>query len=267
MAGLFAKQSKASSIWAPYWTVDTQSKAKLIILLYITSRSFRPVLKLLKSSCQLEAFTSSTLSYSESLILSKCFLKLSLISARIVSISGPLEPPNLGIQLSFPFPANWSWPSQISVNSVHLQTNASICAKIEFQLNSHFLPSFFFFITSQVFIYMAFHYFPHWIESCKSCIHFSTSPSSISEIFIVALHLFMISLDILCKSPLILSGELQCWEYSEIILTLLRSPNKIGGMSLGDDLSRSLQGSYKELRYAKLFSASLVPVSMFLVVS
>jgi len=70
------------------------------------SRSFIPILNALNSSCQDDALTSKILSCSDDLIFSIDFLKVTLISSRILTISGPLDPPNYGIYESDPFLAN-----------------------------------------------------------------------------------------------------------------------------------------------------------------
>lgn len=63
----------------------------------MTSNYLTPALKLLYSSCQLEAFTSKIFSFLLALNLSISFLNAPLISSNMPTISEERLPPNLGI--------------------------------------------------------------------------------------------------------------------------------------------------------------------------
>lgn len=133
----------------------------------------------------------------------------------------PLTPPNSGITYFAPLRANCSYPAQISIRSLHLQINASFSAKIVSSPSK--VQSFLdecFFIYYQELIQIIFHYLQQSMLSCKSAIHYSTSPSNMSSLLIFALHLLIIWLLILDNRPFILSGVLKYLLSSQMILTL-----------------------------------------------
>ena len=105
------------------------------------------------------------------------------------------------------------------------------------------------------------------MELFKSTMHFSTSPSNISSIFMLYLHLLIISLDILCNNYDILSAVLKCSEFSQIYLTLYNKPSNNSGISFGFAASNYLHGSYRIFNLSKLFSANIEPVLIFSVTS
>ena len=93
-----------------------------------TSRSFTPLAKALKSSCQEAAETSSAARAPRARSAPVHFLKLSRMSAKLLAVSGPVAPPKTGGGARG---ANCACASHTSSRSLHLCSNASSCANSE----------------------------------------------------------------------------------------------------------------------------------------
>lgn len=154
-------------------------------------------------------FLTSRKSYSRFLMFYKFLMKRFSSSCRLRVISGPLVPPKIGILILGLFLANCSWPSQISLRSLHLWMKASFSANMVSSL-SRFHPFLeeFFLIRPYIWRHMVFHSLQQAMLSSRSMMHFSTSPSSMSSLLIWARHLLMIWFEIFVRRPFILSSVL-----------------------------------------------------------